>query len=100
MALNLDPAVKPREIAASTDALGYGKKVLITNKVTTNFFPTPITPLATTLSTSSTAESRLKNTFYISHGKQNYCQVLWARLTVIKQYLAKLIDSFYTMLSD
>ena len=39
----------------------YGKKVLITNKVTTNFFPTPITPLATTLSTSSTADSKLKN---------------------------------------
>ena len=58
--LKLDPAVKPREIAASTDAPGYGNKVLITNKVTTNFFPTPITPLATTLSTSSTAGSRLK----------------------------------------
>tara|TARA_R110000868_G_scaffold31062_14_gene114181 strand:+ start:1549 stop:2259 length:711 start_codon:yes stop_codon:yes gene_type:complete len=57
--LNLDSAVKPREIAAPTDALGYGEKVLITNKVTTNFSPTPITPLATTLSTSSTAESRL-----------------------------------------
>ena len=55
----LDSAVKPREIAASTDALGYGKKVLITNKVTTNFFPTPITPLATTLSTSFTTESRI-----------------------------------------
>jgi hypothetical protein len=57
--LNLDPAVKPREIAASTDAPGYGKKFLITNKVTTNFFPTPVTPLATTLPTSSSAESRL-----------------------------------------
>ena len=80
--LNLDFAVKPREIAASTDAPDYGEKVLITNKVTTNFFPTPITPLATTLSTSSTADSRLKlqrcwlfihvtNTFYdtpIIHG--------------------------------
>jgi hypothetical protein len=57
--INLDSAVKPREIAASTDAPDYGKKVLITNKVTTNFFPTPITPLATTLSTSSTADSRI-----------------------------------------
>ena len=56
---NLDSAVKPREIAASTDVRGYGEKALITNKVTTNFSPTPITPLATTLSTSSTAESRL-----------------------------------------
>ena len=37
--LNLDSAVKPREIAASTDAPGYGGKVLITNKVTTNFPP-------------------------------------------------------------
>lgn len=56
---NLDSAVKPREIAAPTDVRGYGEKALITNKVTTNFSPTPITPLATTLSTSSTAESRL-----------------------------------------
>ena len=55
----LDPAAKPREIAASTDALGYGEKVLITNKVTTNFSLTPITPLATTLATSSTARSRM-----------------------------------------
>ena len=62
---NLDSAVKPREIAASTDAPGYGGKVLITNKVTTNFPPTPITPLATTLSTSSTAESRFKETLVI-----------------------------------
>tara|TARA_R110000868_G_scaffold154032_2_gene380047 strand:+ start:760 stop:1107 length:348 start_codon:yes stop_codon:yes gene_type:complete len=62
---NLDSAVKPREIAASTDAPGYGGKVLITNKVTTNFPPKPITPLATTLSTSSTAESRFKETLVI-----------------------------------
>ena len=72
----LNSAVKPREIAASTDAPDYAKKVLITNKVTTNFFPTPmthmdvgnasfawskkeVTPLATTLPTSSTADSRM-----------------------------------------
>lgn len=58
---NLDSAVKPRKIAPSTDAPDYGKNVLITNKVTTNFFLTPITPFASTLSTSSTAESGLKN---------------------------------------
>jgi hypothetical protein len=59
--MNLDPAVKPREIPAPTDAPDYGGKVLITNNQTSIYSPTPITPLATILSTSSNAESRLNH---------------------------------------
>ena len=54
----LNSAVETRNIAAPTDAPDYAKIKLITSKVTTFIFTTPITPLDTTLFTISTAEFR------------------------------------------
>jgi len=47
-------------MAQALDSLGYMKKMLITNKVTTHFFITPFKSIPSTLHALPTAFSRIK----------------------------------------
>jgi len=55
----LEKAVGRTSIAQALDSLGYMKKMLITNKVTTHFFITPFKSTYYTLHALPTAFSRM-----------------------------------------
>jgi len=55
----LEKAVGRTSIAQALDSLGYMKKMLITNKVTTHFFITPFKSTSYTLHALPTAFSRM-----------------------------------------
>jgi len=57
--ITLEKAVGRTSIAQALDSLGYIKKMLITNKVTTHFFITPFKSTYYTLHALPTAFSRL-----------------------------------------
>jgi len=60
--INLEKAVGRTSIAQALDSLGYMKKMLITNKVTTHFFITPFKSTSYTLHALPTAFSRINHT--------------------------------------
>jgi len=57
---NLEKSVGRTSIAQALDSLGYMKKMLITNKVTTHFFITPFKSTSDILHALPTAFSRIK----------------------------------------